>query len=319
MNKYIYSLFLAICLSAGVCHAKDKRMHIHRDHTTGISILSGLRAARWMLDYRPGDWVQTRDIIVAEKEIDDAIYEINEAAIDDGEGTDAHLPVDDRADTLGRMREAIGFLTTAHGQLIHDKAGKLTKSLRSSTLKHIDLSKAALDRAIAAAEKAAKLQIKTVHPTPHISDYPAYAHALYNLRAARWMLVHKPGNYKQAPEEPEAVKQIEAAIHEITRVGINDGKAMEDDPPADEYPDHISHLKTAYSFLKKAREDVAHGEEDRHTNLLRGPSYKYIDEAVRNVIIAEHTFSADKPLLVPVHRWACPLPTILDGLIYYYP
>ena len=318
MNNKIYPLCLAICLAAGISHAKGKRMHIHKDHVTATSILSNLRAARWMLDYRPGAWIQTNDLIAAEREIDNAINDINEVSVNDGENAESHLPVDDRADTTGRMREAVGFLTTARERLAHNAPAAFTKALRGNTLKHIVSATAALNKAIAAAEKAAKQPGYTDAPhKPHIADYPAYAHALFNLRAARWMLVHKPGNWLQAPEEPEAVKHIDAAIHEIIRVGINDGKTLEEDPPVDEYPDHVSHIKAAYSFLKKAHQDVAHGEEDARTRLLRDPALTFISEATRNVIIAEHTFTSDKPIMIPVHHWAWPLPTILDGLIYY--
>ena len=113
MNTKIYSLCIAICLSAGVSYARDKRADVHKDHVAGTSILTELRAARWMLDHWPGKWLQTKDVTAAEKEIDDAINELTDASIADGESTAYHLPVDDRADTIGRMREAIDFLNTA--------------------------------------------------------------------------------------------------------------------------------------------------------------------------------------------------------------
>lgn len=301
-----------------MCHAKDKRVDVHKDHVAGVRILTDLRAARWMLDHWPGGWLQAKDVVTAEKEIDDAITDLGKASIEDGEGTEYHLPVDNRADTIGRLREAVDFLTTAQEHLVYDKPGKFTKDLRSTTIKHITSAIASLNKAIAAAEKLAKQQTKAGVPARlTISNYPTYAHALYNLRAAHWLLAHMPTNWPQAQEEHEAIKQIEAAIYKINRAGITDGKAIEIDSPAGVEPEHINHLKAAYSFLKKAREDVAHGEEDAYTRQLRGPLYTYIDEAFRNVIIAEHIFTSDEPLLTPVHRM-CPLPTGLDGVIYLY-
>jgi hypothetical protein len=268
-----------------------------------------------MLEHWPGNWLQGKDVVVAGKEIDDAVDEMNKGGI--GEENTDHLPVDNRADTIGRMREAIDFLAAAHEHLVYDQPGKFTKDLRSSTLKYIASATAALNKAILAAEKAARQQIKMAPGIQTVSNYPTYAHALYNLRAARWMLVHMPGNWQRPDEEPEAMKQMEAAINEIIRAGIDDGMAMEINPPADEYPDHIGHLKAAYNFLKKAREDVANGEEDTRTRSLSGLTYAYIDEATRKIIIADHILTSDKPLLVPPHR-ICPLRPGLDGVVYIY-
>ena len=159
--------------------------------------------------------------------------------------------------------------------------------------------------------------MKVITDKQTLSDYPTYAHALYNLRSARWMLQHMPTNWPQAQEELDAAKQVDAAIYEINRAGIVDGKTMEADPPVDEDPGHMGHLKAAYRFLNKAREDVANGEEGMHTRLLSGTCDAFIDEALRNVIIAEHIFTSDGPLLAPVHR-LCPLPTGLDGVKYLY-
>ena len=315
MNKKISFLCLVFCFTAGISHAKGKRPHVHKAPIAG-SVLSELRAARWMLNSKVGNWMLTKNRVTAKKEIDEAINDISISSVNEDDNTGAHLPVDDRADTIGRMREAIEFLASAQNHIVHDKPAKFTGSLRSSVIKHIGIAKAALTKAIAAADRAEKQPIKKATPHgDHASNYLAYRHALYNLRAARWMLVHRPGNWQQATEEPEAVKQIEAAIYEITRVGIDDGKAMEDDPPVDEHPDHVSHIKAAYDFLRKAREDVANGEEDIHTRLLQGYVYTYIDEARRNVIIAEHIFTNDKPILLPVQR-TCPLPVRLNGLVY---
>ena len=316
MNTKIYSLCLAICLAAGVSQAKDKHADIHKDHVAGAGIVTELRAARWMLAHWPGNWLQGKDVAVAGKEIDDAVDELDKAGIGE-ESTGGHLPVDNRADTIGRMREAIDFLAVAHEHLVYDRPGRFTKDVRSRTLKHIAKATIALNKAITAAEMAAKRQTKAMPEIQTASNYPTYAHALYNLRAARRMLVHMPGNWQKPAEEPEAVKQIEDAINEIIRAGIDDGKGMEINPPADEYPDHIGHLKTAYNLLRTAREDVANGEEDAHTHSLSGLTYTFIDEATRKVIIAEHILTSDKPLLASPHR-ICPLPSGLDGVVYIY-
>ena len=45
-------------------------------------------------------------------------------------------------------------------------------------------------------------------------DHPYYLHALSDLRAARWMIEHRPGNWKQTMDEVEALKHIDQAIRQ---------------------------------------------------------------------------------------------------------
>src|ERR1700734_745230 len=53
--------------------------------------------------------------------------------------------------------------------------------------------------------------------------HPYYLHALSDLRAARWMIEHRPGNWAQTQDEIEAVHRIDAAIGEIKKASIEDG------------------------------------------------------------------------------------------------
>src|ERR1700753_180485 len=95
------------------------------------------------------------------------------------------------------------------------------------------------------------------------NDHPYYLHALSDLRAARWMIQHRPGNWEQTVDEIEAVRRIDAAIGEIRKASIEDGKTREDPPPVDERADHPGRLHAALDFLRKARQDVSHDEDNR--------------------------------------------------------
>ena len=46
-------------------------------------------------------------------------------------------------------------------------------------------------------------------------DHPYYLHALSDLRAARWMIEHRPGDWQRTVDEMDAVKRIDEAIGEI--------------------------------------------------------------------------------------------------------
>src|ERR1700729_114231 len=69
--------------------------------------------------------------------------------------------------------------------------------------------------------------------------HPAYLHALSDLRAARWMLEHRPGDAAVSAHEDVAISEIDAAIGEIKHAAIDDGKDIHDHPPvqgADDRP-----------------------------------------------------------------------------------
>src|SRR5579871_3067493 len=93
--------------------------------------------------------------------------------------------------------------------------------------------------------------------TASYGDHPYYLHALSDLRAARWMIQHRPGDWAQTVDETEAVRRIDAAINEIKKAAIWDGKDIEDHPHVDERPDHPGRLHAALDFLRKARQDIS--------------------------------------------------------------
>lgn len=114
-------------------------------------------------------------------------------------------------------------------------------------------------------------------------EHPYYLHALSDLRAARWMIEHRPGNWQQTVDEIEAVRRIDAAIAEIRKASIEDGKNIEDHPPVDERPDHPGRLHAALDFLRKARQDISHDEDNRFAQGLQARAYGHIDGAITAV------------------------------------
>ena len=118
--------------------------------------------------------------------------------------------------------------------------------------------------------------------------HPYYLHALSDLRAARWMIEHRPGNWAQTQDEIEAVHRIDAAIGEIKKASIEDGKNPEDHPPVDERPDHFGRLHAALDFLRKARQDISHDEDNMFAQGLQARAYGHIDGAINAVKRAIH-------------------------------
>ena len=88
----------------------------------------------------------------------------------------------------------------------------------------------------------------------------------------------------------KAEREIEKALTEIKEASIDDHKGFDDHPVVDERPDHGGRIQGAIDFLKKAREDIAHGEDDAFANRLRERSYRHIDIAIDNLERAKHSF-----------------------------
>lgn len=119
-------------------------------------------------------------------------------------------------------------------------------------------------------------------------QHPYYLHALSDLRAARWMIEHRPGDWARTVDEIEAVKQIDAAIGEIKKASIEDGKDIMDHPKVDERNDHNGRLHEAADFLRKARQDISHDEDNAFAQGLQGRAYMHIDAAINATKRAIH-------------------------------
>ena len=111
--------------------------------------------------------------------------------------------------------------------------------------------------------------------------HPYYLHALSDLRAARWMLEHRPGDVAVSGQEDVAITEIDAAIGEIKRAAIDDGKDIHDHPPVDVPNDRPGHLHKALELLRKVHSDVAREEDDPMTRGLRNRAVGHIDIAIK--------------------------------------
>lgn len=110
--------------------------------------------------------------------------------------------------------------------------------------------------------------------------HPYYVHALSDLRAARWMLEHRPGDAAVSANEDAAVTEIDAAIREIKNAAIDDGKNINDHPNVDVPGDHPGHLHKALELLKKVHSDVAREEDDPAAKGLHDRAVGHIDAAI---------------------------------------
>lgn len=109
--------------------------------------------------------------------------------------------------------------------------------------------------------------------------HPAYLHALTDLRTARWLLSHQPGDRKVFEEEDMALDEVNAAIGEIKHASIDDGKNIDDHMPVDA-KEHGSRLLRAIEALNKAKADIEQSEDNPEVRELRHRAKDHIDRAI---------------------------------------
>ena len=111
-------------------------------------------------------------------------------------------------------------------------------------------------------------------PGPH----PAYLHALSDLRLARAYLDQIAWPPVQRDEE-HAIREIDAAINEIKRASIDDGKNLADHPPIDVRMRPDGRFRKALELLDKAHNDTARAEDVPQARGMRDRAIVHIDQA----------------------------------------
>jgi hypothetical protein len=112
-------------------------------------------------------------------------------------------------------------------------------------------------------------------PGPH----PAYLHALSDLRAARHYL---HDNWAWGPvkhDDEEAIREIDAAIGEIKRAAIDDGKGLNDPFTIDTSLSPHGRFRKANELLWKAHNDLSRAEDVPESRGLRDRAIMHVDHA----------------------------------------
>lgn len=118
-------------------------------------------------------------------------------------------------------------------------------------------------------------------------DHPAYLHALTDLRHARAHL-QRPDGGELKEQEKKAIHEIDAAIDEIKKASIDDGKDLNDHPPVDLKMDWKGRLHRALELIDKAHQDVSQEEDNKFAQGLQQRAMEHIDKAHHHVEEAIH-------------------------------
>ncbi len=117
-------------------------------HPAYLHALTDLRHARAHLErMTPNARVDASEQRAID-EIDAAIREVNEAAIDDGKPLNDHPPVDARMDRQGRLRRAMELLDEAHMDIDQHESDGYARGLKHRALHHIDEARKAIHQAM---------------------------------------------------------------------------------------------------------------------------------------------------------------------------
>jgi len=111
------------------------------------------------------------------------------------------------------------------------------------------------------------------------TKHPAYLHALTDMRIARAHLEKAMNNAKGLVPEAKAVQQLDEAIADIKKAGIDDGKDLNDHPPVDAKLDGAGLRHRAIELIDKAHGDISKEEDNKFAQGLQQRAMGHLDKA----------------------------------------
>jgi AcrR family transcriptional regulator len=114
------------------------------------------------------------------------------------------------------------------------------------------------------------------------AQFPAYLHALSDLRSARAYLQYDT-RPSWAGHRAHAIEQIDKAINDIKVAARDDGKNPWHTPPPQSGGSAGWPIHSAVKLLREARGDVDHGRDLPENHGLRERSVEHIDKALREL------------------------------------
>jgi hypothetical protein len=109
-----------------------------------------------------------------------------------------------------------------------------------------------------------------------------YLSARSDLRRAEFLLrVHEEPNVTRNLKAAD--DETEAAIREIDRAAVLDGKDLDEHPPIDTGLPRQDRFRKIVDLLRSARADIEHEEDNPRAREWRNVAFKHIDEALNAV------------------------------------
>ena len=112
--------------------------------------------------------------------------------------------------------------------------------------------------------------------------HPRYLRARSDLRAAQFFLrVREEPNV--TPNLVAADREVEAAIREIDRAAVLDGRDLVDRQPIDTSLARKDRFSKIVDLLRSARADIEHEEDNPRAREWRNRAFQHIDESLNAV------------------------------------
>jgi len=123
-------------------------------HPAYLHALTDLRNARANLERKGGDKQMKWDEHDAIVEIDRAIADIKQAAVDDGKNLDDHPPLDVKQPRKGRLHQALAALHAAKEDVSKEEDNAFANGLRKRAIHNVEEAIRFTELGIKAAEAA---------------------------------------------------------------------------------------------------------------------------------------------------------------------
>lgn len=117
-------------------------------HPAYIHALSDLRLARALLRDHPRDYAEIRDEAYAGDALNNAIFEIRRAAVDDGRDPNWNPPVDSRLDHRGRLSQALELINSADRDLREEEDNPAARGWRNDAFHRLDEARHGVEQAL---------------------------------------------------------------------------------------------------------------------------------------------------------------------------
>jgi hypothetical protein len=114
--------------------------------------------------------------------------------------------------------------------------------------------------------------------TPAHAQFPAYLHAISDLRSAR-VYLQQDTRPQFEGHRHHAIEQIDKAIDDMKKAAVDDGKNPWHTPPPQSGGNPGAPIHTALRLLDEAHNDVGRGADSPENRGLQMRSLKHIDEA----------------------------------------
>jgi hypothetical protein len=302
--KSMKRLLVLGLLPALGCVATVRAVPPPERHPAYLHALADLRLSRAHLNHPANNQTTAWDEGAAIREIDASIRDLSQAAADDGKNPNVAKPADLPPDWAGRLRRSLELLEQARRDAAHEEDNGYAVPYRDNGIRHIDAAIAYVRQGMQAAARPVVYAPAPPPPAPVVvasapppaapvvvaaapmpaAQHPAYMHALEDLRHARGHLL-RPAMVTAltAWDENVAIREVDAAMNEIVRAAINDGKNVNDHPQVDVRMGWNGRLHRALELLTKARNDCMREEDNTFARGLQQRAITHIDVAIAYV------------------------------------